>query len=271
MHTNRIKEYEEYLTQCKLSRNTMDVYMRCARNYESYFNQNGNLADIDQYVELLKSKYKIGTVNLYIIATNKYLKFKGETENQGKIVKTQHTRSLENIISLAEYNALMEYAKETGRSKYYLIMLTLAYTGIRISELRYFQVDFIGDGHISVTNKGKTREIYIPEHLVDKLQNYCKKNNIMEGAIFRGNSENSISRVAVWQMLQKFADMLGIPKEKVHPHSFRHFFAKCYINKYGNLSELADILGHSSLEITRIYTMTTIEEKRVKMNALLGD
>lgn len=262
-------EYEKLLISKGLSKNTIEIYMRCALKYEEYKKKTEVSDYAKAYLDSLCNQYKLGTVNLYIIATNKYINFLGETQNRMTLVKVQHNTSLENVISLEDYKKLMNHALVTGREKYYYILFTLAYTGIRISELKYFRVDTINRGYINITNKRKNRDIYIPDILIDKLLHYCDKNDISEGVIFQGCNGKAISREAVWMMLQKFANELGIPREKVHPHSFRHFFAKSYIKKYGDIAELADILGHSSLETTRIYTMTTTEEKRKKLNELL--
>lgn len=115
---------------------------------------------------------------------------------------------------------------------------------------------------------GKTREVYLPEGLAADIKDYCNANSIRSGVIFRGNRQRPISRNAVYQMLIHFADMVGIDKEKAHPHSFRHLFAVTYMKQYANLTELADILGHSSLETTRIYTATTAEERRRRLEGL---
>ena len=119
-----------------------------------------------------------------------------------------------------------------------------------------------------IYGKGKYRSVYLTSDITEELKEYCAKMKIESGSIFLGNKKTPISRSAVWQMLQKMAGDTGIPRKKVHPHSFRHLFAKTYMEKYGNISELADILGHSGLDITRIYLTTTREEKLGRIKEL---
>ncbi|KSV59279.1 hypothetical protein ASU35_09780 [Acetivibrio ethanolgignens] len=163
---------------------------------------------------------------------------------------------------------MLDYALESGRKKHYLIMRTLALTGCRISELTGVTTQALADGGYKIRNKGKTRDIYIPDKLVKELKEYCKEQNIKKGCIFTGRNGKPITRNGVYRMMQKIADMTGVPLEKAHPHSFRHLFALTYIDTYNNIGELADILGHSSLEITRIYLSSSREQKRNKMNRL---
>ena len=163
---------------------------------------------------------------------------------------------------------LLDYAKESGRQKYYLIMKVIALTGIRVSELRYITVEMLDKGYVQVFNKGKAREIYLPDRLIPLLRAYCDKEDIRNGAIFRGTTGAPISRTAVWKMLKHMSDMVGIDKDRVYPHSFRHFFALSYMEHFSNIFELADILGHSDLSVTRIYAATSIEQKRKRMNCL---
>ena len=144
----------------------------------------------------------------------------------------------------------------------------LVFTGIRISELAFLTVEVLSLGKFIVGNKGKTREVYLPAKLVVELKDYCKMEEIENGVIFKGNQQKAISRIAVYKMLVYMADMAGVEKKKAHPHSFRHLFAITYMKQYADLTKLADTLGHSSLETTRIYTTTTAEEKRSKLDGL---
>lgn len=268
----RIDSYRKYLVNRHLSENTILIYVRQAKLYEKYRIEHDECVKETGYFDYLKQNYKTGTANLYMIAVNVYLKYLGNCNIKIKIMKTQRFRSLENVISISEYRRLLNTALETGRKKYYLIMLTLAGTGIRISELKYIDVEHLQNGFVNIWNKGRSREIYIPDNLIKQLGRYCREEEIRSGVIFRGrqNENREISRVAVYNMFQKLAEMAGVDKKKVHPHSFRHLFAKTYINKYGNITELSDILGHSSIEMTRIYTMSSKEEKRERMDNLFN-
>lgn len=145
-------------------------------------------------------------------------------------------------------------------------MKTIAQTGIRVGELKYVTVEAIQVGITIVWNKEKYRNVYLTNKLCEELQMYCSDNNISEGPIFCGNKKGqTITNGAVWKSLKYLAIQAGIPQELVYPHSFRHLFAKEYMQKIGDISELADLLGHTRLETTWIYTKTTSEEKRVRL------
>ncbi|OUN34199.1 recombinase XerD [Lachnoclostridium sp. An76] len=266
----RIDEYEAYLKEQELAEGTVSTYIRYARQIEQRMELSGaSKKTVLEYKQNLKEKKAAPTtLNLAIIAVNKYLKFCGLKECTVKTEKIQKRKSLENVISIDEYRKMLQYAKNSKRKKYYYIMRTLAQTGIRISELQYFTVEVLEKKKIQVSNKGKIREIYLPDGLIQELYEYCKDNGISSGVIFKGNTSKPIGRSSVYKMLARIGTEAGISKDKVYPHSFRHLFAVTYMNCYGNLTELADILGHSNLETTRIYTLTTAEEKRKRMDNL---
>ena len=262
--------FQYYLEKQELSPATIRIYMRYIRKFIRYLDgRTITKQNVMAYKGmLLESGYKIATVNLSIIAVNKFIRFSGKENCIVKTKKYQKARSLENVITGEDYKMLLDYAKESGRQKYYLIMKVIALTGIRVSELRYITVEMLDKGYVQVFNKGKAREIYLPDRLIPLLRAYCDKEDIRNGAIFRGTTGAPISRTAVWKMLKHMSDMVGIDKDRVYPHSFRHFFALSYMEHFSNIFELADILGHSDLSVTRIYAATSIEQKRKRMNCL---
>lgn len=266
----KLKKYKRYLEEQELSESTIQTYMLYALKFEMYLGKRkATKKRVIDYCEiLLKSGYKVNTVNLIIVSVNKFLRYCHNEECIVKMKKCQGRQSIENVITEEDYKKLLDYAAESGKEKYYAIMKTLALTGIRISELKYITVCALDYGYTQVYNKGKIREIYIPDNLVLILRDYCKKNEIHDGVIFRGSKERAISRVAVWKQLKYMAEMTGIDKEKVYPHSFRHYFALSYMKQYSNIFELADLLGHSNLETTRIYLMESIEQKRKRIDRL---
>ncbi len=262
--------YEEYLSDAELSIHTREIYLRQARNFLKFLGARKiTKRETMAYKDLLLIQGgKMTSVNLYIVATNRFLKYAGFEGCALKTERLQKRQCPENILNREEYGKLLSYARESGRDKYYCIMRTLALTGIRVSELADCTVEALRCRKFVTSNKGKTRAVYLPDKLISDLRRYCCDNNILSGSIFRGNTERAISRTAVYKMLIHLADMTGVPKEKAHPHSFRHLFAVTYMEQYSNLFELADILGHSSLETTRVYTATTGEAKRERMNLL---
>lgn len=206
--------------------------------------------------------FKPRSINSYIVAVNKFLRWCGLDNMKVKKLKMQQRYSIDNIITLSDYKRLLRYAKKMNHNDIYMIMKVIAGTGIRISELRFFTVEGIKSFYIHVRNKGKDRDVILTQELARELRRYCKDNQIKTGSIF------NIADVTIWRKLKRIAGAARVNKEKVHAHSFRHLFAKEFMNAYNNAPELADILGHSSLETTRIYTRSTNEEKRKKLEQM---
>lgn len=264
-----IKKYEKELIQQELSQNTIHAYLEAVKEFLIFASQKEITKELFIcYKSELERKYAVNTSNLKIIAINKFLKFSGYANCTVKTLKYQKRGSLENVIDNVEYRKLLAYAKSRKNKKYYMIIRTLAMTGIRINELKYVTVEAARKGFAIVKNKGKHREIYLPDELQTALLEYCKQADIVSGVIFLGNKGCAISREAVWRALKRYARRAGIDEANVYPHSFRHHFALVYMEKYSNLLELADILGHSSLTTTRIYTSSSMEDKRRRMGDL---
>lgn len=265
----RLRRYLAYLKEQSLSPQTVDAYYREAVSLERYLkSRKPKKEQVRQFILEKEKKRKISTVNFYAVAVNRYLKWQNYGHCCVETRKVQRSWSLENVISCEEYEKLFQYAKENNYEKYYLIIRVLAKTGIRISELSYITFESLADETVQVYGKGKYRTVFLAEEMRTELLEYCEKKSIKSGSIFLGNRGKPISRSAVWQMLQKLAEGAGVPPHKVHPHSFRHLFAKVYMSQYGNISELADILGHSGLEITRIYLTSSREEKLQRVEEL---
>lgn len=265
-----LKQYEQSLMEQELAMGTREIYLRTARQLLEYLSgTEPSKASLLTYKKQLEAKnYAVSTQNLYIIATNRYLKYRGYANCTLKINRIQKGRSVERVLTVEEYHKLLACAKERDSEKYYVIMKTLAATGIRIGELKFFTVEALDKQAIQVTNKKKTREICLPNGLTRELREYCCREGITSGVIFRGKSEKAVDRTTVYKMLVRIANMAGVPRTNVHPHSFRHLFAMTYMAKYSNLFELADLLGHSSLETTRIYARGTVNERRRRLDAL---
>lgn len=260
------RRYQSYLEEKGLETSTIQIYMRAAKQMEAYCRTNHpKQGQVKKYVETMCLRYKPATVNLYTIALNQYFTYRRMPRLKIKTKRLCVRRSLENVISMEEYKQLLAAAQRSGKHKYYMILRVLAVTGIRIGELKYITVENVRQGYAMIYHKGRLREIYIAENVRQELISYCKFKKLENGIIFRGTSELPISRNAVWKMLKKLALLAEVPVEKVYPHSFRHMMAIHYMENYGNIAELADILGHSSIEITRIYTLTTKEEKRKRL------
>lgn len=265
-----LEAYGNHLRERELSASICQIYVKQAEKFLEYVGGRELTKEevISYKEELSAQKLSAATINLYLTAINSYLHYAGRSECAVRVMRIQRKSSAENVLSREEYRRMLDYAKKSGREKYYCIMRTLALTGIRISELRFFTREALRQGTLCVCNKGKMREVYLPQSLIEELSRYCECENIREGVIFRGRNGEPINRITVYKMIVYLADMSGIPREKAHPQSFRHLFAVTYMKQYSNMAELADLLGHTSIETTRIYTLTSAEEKRRRLNEM---
>ena len=265
----KLKEYEKEMRADELSEGTIKKYLHDVKQWldfqDEYINQELMIA----YKKMLIQKYSASSVNSKLIAVNRYLRWIGHKELTVKTKRMQSKTSIENMINKAEYNRMLDFAKRTNRTKMYYIMKTIALTGIRVGELKYITVGALKVGMAEVYNKGKYRNIYISHNLAAELLNYCDENAIETGIIFYGNKRSKcISNVGVWKNMKFIAGKVDVPLEKVYPHSLRHLFARTYMEKIGDVTELSDLLGHSRLETTWIYTKTTSDEKRKRLEKL---
>lgn len=219
---------------------------------------------------LVDRNCKTATVNSYIISINKFLKWSGNKDMIVKQIKQQHKSSLTEILSMQDYKRLLRISKRIGMDNLYYIMKILATTGIRIGELKYFTVENIAENYILVNNKGKERYIVVRHDLRRELKKYCKSQKIVSGPIFINPvTKKMVNQSTIWRKMKRVSGIARVKKSKVHAHSFRHLFAKNFLEQYNNnIAELADILGHNSLETTRIYTRSTNEEKLKKLEKL---
>ena len=223
-----------------------------------------------EYLYKLNPRPKTSSINTWIVEVNKFLKWLGLNELTIKKIKTQNKSSTEDILSISDYKRLLRISKKDGYNQLYYIMKVLAMTGIRISELKYFTVENIKSNYIVAFNKGKERNIIVRQDLARELKKYCRENKIKSGYIFKGKNKDKMpSASTVWRQMKKVAGKARIKKSKVHAHSFRHLFAQVFLNEYSNnITELADILGHNSLETTRLYTRSSNAQKKNKLEKM---
>jgi len=227
------------------------------------------------YKNHLRGKFSINTCNKYLTVINKFLRYLLTEEDYKNLklkkLKMQQKTSIDEPIWEQEHKRMLRWAKQLGMDDMYLIIKIFAFTGIRVVELKKFTVENLNKNYIKVFNKGKERTIILRNDLLREIKKYCKDNNITTGYIFRSPKiENQMLDLStIWRRLKKIAKASKINPQKIHPHSWRHLFAKAFMKIQGNsLDELADILGHSKLETTRIYTMTSNKEKKAKMEQI---
>ena len=211
-------------------------------------------------------EYMPNTTNNYLVVLNKFFKFIDREDLCVNVIKQQKKFSVEYSISKSDYHRLLRQTKKDGSIQDYLICRILAETGIRVSELIYIKIENLSKT-IMVRNKGKIREIPVKLDLLRELRKYCRDNKIKEGlVIFNPKTGKAYAKSTIWRRLKKIAGRARVSKDAVHPHALRHYFAKCYLETYPNdIAGLADILGHNSLETTRIYTKLTNKEKELKI------
>ncbi len=263
----QLQEYERQMKQEELGRRTISKYLKDVQQWLAASEEEITKEGLICYKETMQQTYKASSLNSKIISINRYLRYLGYADLVLKTDRIQQANSLENVISKEQYERMLLYAKCHNKKKTYYIMKTIAQTGIRVSELEYITLEAVKEGTVVVKNKGKFRTIYLTEKLCEKLLDYCEENAIQSGVIFCGREKGKmITPEAVWKNLKYIAKKAGVPEKVVYPHSFRHLFAKEYMRIYSDMFELADILGHSRLETTRIYTKSTSLEKRMRMS-----
>ena len=248
-------------------------------------NEDVSKTDLMQFKKYLIENFKPKTVSNYIVIVNKFIKYLEMTSKDEdfdfdrlkkyyskqtlKNIKIQQVASLEETLEPEDLKRMLRMAKKKDYEMY-LIMRIFSFTGIRAEELKAFTVENLESNYIQVSNKGKVRNIILRNDLKKELKEYCKQNNITEGFIFRGKKPGTmLHHTTIYKRLKKVAGMCrGIKIDKVHPHSFRHLFAVKFIADGGALNDLADILGHNSINTTMIYTRTTDKMKKKRLEKM---
>ena len=258
-----IEEFRKSLKQTNLSTNTIDSYIRSVKQFFVMYEGSIVKKNLISYKNFLIENYKPKTVNLRIQALNKYLEFIKKDELKLKYIKVQQRTFLENVISDADYKYFKNRLKKEGRINWYFVVRYLAATGARISELIQIKVEHIQAGYLDIYGKGsKVRRIYIPKALRNETLLWLAKNNMESGYFFLNRIGTRITTRGIAYQLKTFAIEYGINPKVVYPHSFRHRFAKNFLEKYNDISLLADLMGHDSIETTRIYLRKTATEQQ---------
>lgn len=262
-------KFEKYLRNKNLSENTVNAYVFGVAMFNKKFKTitKDNLLSFKGF---LVENYKPKTVNLRIQGINNYLLFLGKGELKLTAVKIQQKSFLENVISDADYIFLKKVLKRDNNMFWYFVIRFLAATGARVSELTHIKVEHVELGHLDLYSKGgKTRRIYIPKKLQEEALIWFTNINKSSGYIFVNNKNERITTRGIAIQLKKIATKYGINPDVVYPHSFRHRFAKNFIEKYNDISLLADLMGHDSIETTRIYLRRTSTEQRAIVDKIV--
>lgn len=212
--------------------------------------------------QLVAHGYAPVTINTMLAALNSLLRFLGRDDLRARFLRVQRRlfRDPARSLSLAEYRRLYAAARSRRDQRLALILETLCATGIRVSELAAITIEAAQNGRAEIRLKGKIRLILLPHRLCQKLLRYARARHLSAGAVFRRASGQPLSRQQVWRMMKDLADAAGVAAEKVFPHNLRRLFAITYYSATHDIVRLADVLGHSSVETTRLYLLTTSDE-----------
>ncbi len=223
-----------------------------------------------EYKEELGKKYEKSSANSMLAAANTFLKFIGEsncTVRRFRVQKQVYCDENKEL-SYNEYIRLVKAAERNRDERLSLILQTICSSGIRVSELPCFTVEALKKGSVTITCKGKTRSAFIVSKLKAKLLKYIRKHRITEGVIFKTKSGKPVDRSNIWREMKKLCRSAGVSPDKVFPHNLRHLFARVYYKVEKDIAKLADLLGHSSIDTTRIYIISTGYEHRCQMEKM---
>ena len=266
MHTRSITEewvtsFGQYLRQEERSAGTIEKYLRDVRAFAAWLGGTPLTKEAAALWKggLLDQGCTPATVNSKLAAINKFFSFAGWAEFRVKPLKIQRRlfRDDSRELTRAEYLRLLETARALGRERLALLMETICATGIRVSEVQNITVEAARRGKTEIALKGKIRTILLPGKLCRKLLKYARKRQIASGKIFLTKGGRGMSRGQIWAEMKALCQEAGVAASKVFPHNLRHLFARTFYKAYRDVAKLADVLGHSSLETTRIYLIST--------------
>lgn len=266
-----IMSFKTYLIEEEKSENTIEKYIRDITFFMIWLTGREVTKILAlEYKKELCEKYVPSSVNAAISSLNSFFAFKGWNDIQIKALKIQRQifSNKDKELTKAEYKRLLTAAKSKGNERLYLLMQTICSTGIRVSELRFVTCETVKKGQAIINCKGKMRTIFLPKELCKMLKEYIKEQGIKTGSVFVSRNGKPLDRSYIWKMLKNLCETAEVSKTKVFPHNLRHLFARTYYSLQKDIARLADILGHSSVETTRIYTTETGDICRRQMQKL---
>ena len=266
----KMQEYAGYLIREEKSKATCEKYIRDVNAFWKFAGSNQVNKELVMLwkEKLTENDYAVRSINSMLASVNSFLAFLGWYDCKVKNIRLQRQTycAEEKELTKAEYFRLLEASK--GNKRLNLVLQTICGTGIRVSELRYFTVEAVRHGEVTVNCKSKTRTILIPGKLKKLLLNYARQKHITVGAIFVGKSGKHIDRSSIWRQMKQLCKCAGVKASKVFPHNLRKLFARTFYGIEKDIAKLADLLGHSSINTTRMYIMTTGVEHRRKIECL---
>ena len=268
----QLQAFRQRLVWEEKSPATIEKYLRDAADFTAWLDGRAasKAATGAWKAALLEAKLAPATINVKLAAVNRFLVFLGWPAFRVKPLRIQRRlfRDDSRELTRPEYLRLLETARTQGRERLALLLETICGTGIRVSEVRYVTVEAVYRGRAEISLKGKIRTILLPGKLCRKLLKYARKQKIASGEIFLTRNEKGISRRQIWAEMKALCDKAGVAPSKVFPHNLRHLFARTFYRACQDVVKLADILGHSSIETTRIYLLTTGTEHLRRLERL---
>lgn len=269
--TEAIQSFNNYLINEEKAVATVNKYLHDVCEFQMWLGeQELSKVAVLAYKSYLCEQYAPASVNAAISSLNSFFNFMEWYDLRVKNLKIQKQifASTDKELNKAEYNRLLQAAKQKKNERLYLLMQTICSTGIRVSEVQYVTVEAVAHGVAEINCKGKRRQVFLPKQLCQILKQYIKEQKIKSGAVFVTKSGNPLDRSNIWSDMKKLCKAANVSEKKVFPHNLRHLFARTYYSLQKDIVRLADILGHSSVNTTRIYTMETGEIHRRQIQKL---
>ena len=263
--------FRGYLREEERSDSTIEKYLRDVRSFSAWnAGQEVTRESVSLWKEYLMKDHAPKTVNSMLAAVNAFFRSVGWLECRVKYLNMQQRvfRSESKELTREEYERLLSTARSVGRERLALLMEAVCATGIRVSEVRYITVEAARTGRTDISLKGKIRTILLPGKLCRKLLKYAKQRNIISGEIFLTRTGRSLSRKQIWAEMKALCILADVEPSKVFPHNLRHLFARVFYRSCKDLAQLADVLGHSSIETTRLYLIRTGSEHQKRLDHL---
>ena len=266
-----ITKFKEYLIDEEKSVATLDKYIRDITVF-MHWSSDKELCKslVLEYKQEIIGKYAPASVNSIISSLNSFFVYNEWYDLKVKSIKIQKQifANKDKELTKAEYERLLKAAKSKNNQRLYYLMQTICSSGLRVSELKYVTTDAVRCGQATINCKGKMRIVMLPKQLCKMLKDYIKENNIKSGPVFVSKNGKPLDRSNIWSDMKKLCEYAGVSKDKVFPHNLRHLFARTYYSLQKDVVRLADILGHSNVNTTRIYTMSTGETHRQQLQKL---
>lgn len=265
-------QFCDYLRREERSAATVEKYRRDAEAFCRYLGPGEEVTKerVILYKQSLQARYKTSSVNSMLVAVNRLLAYLGRSDCRVRLLRVQRRVFCEKDKELGrdEYLRLLGAARHGGNERLHLLLQTLCSTGIRVGELRYITCEALREGCARVRCKGKERLILLPRPLQKKLRQYCRQRKLSQGSVFVTRSGRPMDRSNIWAEMKRLCAVAEVDPRKVFPHNLRHLFAVTFYRQHRDIVQLADVLGHSNIETTRIYTVSSGREHGRRLDRL---